>query len=111
MMGVPKTNAPKSKIVSQSPELSSITANTAITIERPIKRPATQLPAFRHLTRGLFIFTLILTIMAGSLKVVDVLAHLQRNKVAQRLADRVTRPKIPSASCYCSVPTALSLAA
>jgi hypothetical protein len=28
--------------------------------------------------------------MAGSLKVVDVLAHLQRNKIAQRLADRVT---------------------
>jgi hypothetical protein len=28
--------------------------------------------------------------MDGSLKVVDVLAHLQRNKVAQRLADRVT---------------------
>jgi hypothetical protein len=54
MMGAPKTNAPKSKIVSQSLEFSSITANTAITIERPIKRPATQLPAFRHLTRGLF---------------------------------------------------------
>jgi hypothetical protein len=28
--------------------------------------------------------------MAGSLTVVDVLAHLQRNKVAQRLADRLT---------------------
>ena len=54
MMGAPKTNAPKSKIVSQSLEFSSITANTAITIERPIKRPAMQLPAFRNLTRGLF---------------------------------------------------------
>jgi len=54
MMGPPRTNAPKSKIVSQSLEFSSITANTAITIERPIKKPVTQLAAFRNLTRGLF---------------------------------------------------------
>ena len=47
---------------------------------------------------------MILTMMAGSLKVVDVLAHLRRNKVAQRLADRVTRPMIPSARSIAACP-------
>ena len=36
--------------------------------------------------------------MAGSLKAVDVLAHLQRNKVAQRLADRVTAVPVDHAN-------------
>src|SRR5207244_3034022 len=54
---IPRTRmigAPKTKNVCQSLGLATIIAKTVTTIERPIKRPATKLPACRNLASGFF---------------------------------------------------------
>src|SRR6266581_8905779 len=83
MMGAPKT-----KNVCQSLGLATIIAKTVTTIERPIKRPATKLPACRNLARGFFMIHSDPECDGCKPNVVNPLAPLRRNKVAQRLADR-----------------------
>ena len=46
--------APKTHDICQPPEFTTIIANTATMIERPIKIPATKLPASRNRVREFF---------------------------------------------------------
>jgi len=77
--------APKTKNVCQSLGLATIIANRGTTIERPIKRPAMKLPACRNLARGFFMIHSDPDCDGREPEVVNPLAPLRRNKVAQRL--------------------------